>query len=98
MNRVDGRVAIVTGAAGGIGSATLYRKLTPLLGMSPLDALREYRLAQAAQWLAETPITVSEVAYGVGFRSVPHFSVSFRERYGESPSAYRQTRRRVQTG
>jgi signal transduction histidine kinase/DNA-binding response OmpR family regulator/ligand-binding sensor domain-containing protein len=81
----------------GMGRTTLYRKLTPLLGMSPLDALREYRLAQAAQWLAETPITVSEVAYGVGFRSVPHFSVSFRERYGESPSAFRQARRRVES-
>lgn len=80
-------------SAMGMGRTTLYRKLSPLLGMSPLDALREYRLAQAAQWLAETPITVSEVAYGVGFRSVPHFSASFRDRYGESPTAYRQRRR-----
>ncbi|MBL8960627.1 MAG: response regulator [Gemmatimonadetes bacterium] len=77
-------------AAMGMGRTTLYRKLSPLLGMSPLDALREYRLAQAAQWLAETAITVSEVAYGVGFKSVPHFSTSFRERFGVSPSAYRQ--------
>ncbi len=80
-------------SAMGMGRTTLYRKIPPLLGMSPLDALREYRLAQAAQWLAETSITVSEVAYGVGFKSVPHFSVSFRERYGESPSVYRQARR-----
>ncbi|MFN8574457.1 MAG: ATP-binding protein [Gemmatimonadaceae bacterium] len=85
----------VQGLAGAMDMSrtTLYRKLTPLLGMSPLDALREYRLAQAAQWLSETAISVSEVAYGVGFKSVPHFSVSFRERYGESPSAYRQARR-----
>ena len=77
-------------SAMGMSRTTLYRKLTPLLGQSPRDALREYRLAQAAQWLAETAISVGEVAYGVGFKSVPHFCVSFRARYGVSPSAYRQ--------
>lgn len=79
-------------AAMGMSRTTLYRKLSPLLGQSPRDALREYRLAQAAQWLAETAISVSEVAYGVGFKSVPHFNVSFRSRYGASPTAYRQAR------
>ena len=75
----------------GMGRSTLYRKLEPLVGKSPMDALWEYRLAQAAQWLAETTITVSEVAYGVGFKSVPHFCGKFREQYGETPSSYRRT-------
>ncbi len=78
-----------------MGRSTMYRRLEPLLGMSPMDALWEYRLAQAAQWLAETSITVSEVAYGVGFKSVPHFCGKFRERYGETPSGYRRVRRNV---
>ncbi|MBK6489201.1 MAG: response regulator [Gemmatimonadetes bacterium] len=80
-------------AAMGMGRSTMYRRLEPWLGMSPMDALWEYRLAQAAQWLAETAITVSEVAYGVGFKSVPHFCGKFRERYGETPSGYRRVRR-----
>lgn len=75
----------------GMARSTLYRRLEPLLGMSPLDALQDYRLAQAAQWLAETSITVSEVAYGVGFKSVPHFCRKFREKYSEPPSAYRRS-------
>ncbi|MGH7696824.1 MAG: response regulator, partial [Gemmatimonadaceae bacterium] len=79
-------------SAMGMGRSTLYRKLEPVLGKSPMDALWEYRLAQAAQWLAETSINVSEVAYGVGFKSVPHFCSKFRERYGDTPSAYRRTR------
>lgn len=82
-------------SAMGVGRSTLYRKLEPVLGMSPMDALWEYRLAQAAQWLAETSINVSEVAYGVGFKSVPHFCGKFRERYGETPSAYRRARASV---
>ena len=81
----------------GMGRSTLYRRLEPLLGKSPMDALWEYRLAQAAQWLVETSITVSEVAYGVGFKSVPHFCGRFRERYGETPSGYRRARQGSQT-
>lgn len=77
-------------AAMGMARSTLYRRLEPLLGKSPLDALQEYRLAQSAQWLAETSITVSEVAYGVGFKSVPHFCRRFRDQYDETPSAYRR--------
>ena len=74
----------------GLSRATLYRKLGAALGTSPVDALWDYRMAQAAQWLEETPITVSEVAYGVGFKSVPHFCAKFRARYGETASAYRR--------
>ncbi|HEX4932281.1 MAG TPA: response regulator, partial [Gemmatimonadaceae bacterium] len=74
----------------GMARSTLYRRLEPLLGKSPMDALWEYRLAQAAQWLAETSITVSEVAYGVGFKSVPHFCGRFRARFGETPTEYRR--------
>ncbi len=32
--------------------------------------------------------TVSEIAYGVGFKSVAHFSNAFQERFGERPSAF----------
>jgi signal transduction histidine kinase/AraC-like DNA-binding protein/ActR/RegA family two-component response regulator len=82
-------------SAMGMGRTTLYRRVEELLGRSPMEALWEYRLAQAAQWLGETEITVSEVAYGVGFKSVPHFCTRFRERYHETPSAYRRSRRGV---
>jgi CheY-like chemotaxis protein len=80
-------------SAMGMGRSTLYRKLEPLVGQSPMDALWHYRLAQAAQWLSETTLTVSEIAYGVGFKSVPHFCGKFREQYHESPSLYRRTHR-----
>jgi signal transduction histidine kinase/DNA-binding response OmpR family regulator/ligand-binding sensor domain-containing protein len=68
---------------------TLYRHTETALGKSPMDALRDYRLDQSAQWLRETDAYVSEVAYGVGFKSVPHFCARFRDRFGVTPSAYR---------
>ncbi len=76
----------------GLGRSTLYRKVEELLGRSPMDVLWEYRLEQAALWLAETDANVSEVAYGVGFKSVPHFCSRFRTRFRVTPSGYRAAR------
>ena len=72
--------------------ATLYRRVETALGRSPMDVLWEYRLDQAALWLRETDATVSEIAYAVGFKSVPHFSRRFRARFSASPSSYRVNR------
>jgi signal transduction histidine kinase/DNA-binding response OmpR family regulator len=74
--------------------STLYRRVEALTGRPPMDVLWNYRLDQAAQWLTETDANVSEIAYGVGFKSVPHFCARFRERFGESPTGYRRTHRR----
>jgi DNA-binding response OmpR family regulator len=78
-------------AAVDMSRSTLYRRLEALTGKSPMEVLWDYRLQQAAQWLRETDANVSEIAYGVGFKSVPHFCARFRERFGLSPSAYRRT-------
>jgi AraC-like DNA-binding protein len=73
--------------------ATLYRRVRDATDGSPLDAIQGYRLEQAALWLVETEANVSEVAYGVGFRSVPHFSSRFKNRFGATPTEYRRQRR-----
>ncbi len=69
---------------------TIYRKLEVLTGRSPMKVFWNYRLEQAAQWLTETDANASEIAYGVGFKSVRNFCVRFRERFGYSPSVYRK--------
>jgi signal transduction histidine kinase/ligand-binding sensor domain-containing protein/CheY-like chemotaxis protein/methylphosphotriester-DNA--protein-cysteine methyltransferase len=69
--------------------ATLYRHLKAVAPGSPMEFIWAFRLDQAAAWLRETDATVAEIAYAVGFRSVPHFSQRFRARFGDSPSAFR---------
>ncbi len=72
--------------------STLYRKASDELGTSPMELLWGYRLDQAAHWLRETDATVSEVAYGSGFKTVPHFTRRFKERFGTTPAAWREGR------
>jgi signal transduction histidine kinase/ligand-binding sensor domain-containing protein/DNA-binding response OmpR family regulator len=66
----------------------LLRRLRALTGETPSGLIRSLRLQRAEQLLRAGAGAVSEIAYGVGFKSVAHFSNAFQERYGERPSAF----------
>jgi signal transduction histidine kinase/CheY-like chemotaxis protein len=72
-----------------ISRATLYRRVEQALGKGPIDVVWDQRLARAAQLLAAGRGTVAEIAYGLGFASLSHFSRRFRSRFGMSPTAWR---------
>jgi AraC-like DNA-binding protein len=63
--------------------------LRELIGETPSDLIRRMRLERAAQLLEADAGSVAEVAYGVGFKSVAHFSNAFFERHGVRPSSWR---------
>jgi signal transduction histidine kinase/ligand-binding sensor domain-containing protein/CheY-like chemotaxis protein len=67
----------------------LHRRLKEINGESPSDLLRRMRLERAAHLLEAGAGSVSEIAYGVGFKSVAHFSNRFQDHFGVRPSAYR---------
>jgi signal transduction histidine kinase/ligand-binding sensor domain-containing protein/DNA-binding response OmpR family regulator len=67
----------------------LHRRLKEISGENPSDLLRRMRLERAAQLLGAGAGSVSEIAYGVGFKSVAHFSNRFQDHFGVRPSAYR---------
>jgi signal transduction histidine kinase/ligand-binding sensor domain-containing protein/DNA-binding response OmpR family regulator len=70
----------------------LHRRLKEIIDESPSDLLRRMRLERAAQLLEAGAGSVSEIAYGVGFKSVAHFSNRFQEHFGVRPSGYRLQR------
>ncbi len=69
----------------------LHERLRQLTGSSPLQLITELRLERAAALLEQKAVSVSEVAYSVGYDSVSHFSRRFKERYGKSPSIWQGT-------
>jgi AraC-like DNA-binding protein len=71
----------------GASRSKLYRKLGEVTEVSPGDLIWQVRLDEARRLLREGAGNVSEVAYGVGFKSVSHFTNRFRNRFGEPPSA-----------
>jgi len=67
---------------------TLYKKLLALTGKTPVEFIRSFRLKRAAQLLEKSQLTISEVAYEVGFNSPKSFSKYFKTEFNLSPSAY----------
>jgi signal transduction histidine kinase/ligand-binding sensor domain-containing protein/DNA-binding response OmpR family regulator len=77
----------------GMSRVHLYKKLQALTGKSPLEFIRSIRLQHAAQLLEKSQLTVSEVAYKVGFNNPKYFAKYFREAYQILPSAYASSKR-----
>ena len=67
---------------------TLYRKILSLTGKTPIEFIRSIRLKRAAQLLEKSGMTISEIAYEVGFNNPKHFSKFFKEEFKVSPSQY----------
>ncbi|WP_457651474.1 ATP-binding protein [Rhodocaloribacter sp.] len=75
----------------GQSRVNLHRKLKQLSGKTPSEWILTLRLERAAALLSGGAGSVSEVAYGVGFKSVSYFCKCFRERYDVTPARYRDT-------
>lgn len=71
-----------------VSHSTLNRRMAELLQMSPVDYIKKKRLNAALVLLEQKKLTVSEVAYSVGFSSLSYFSRCFKDYYGKSPADY----------
>lgn len=80
----------------GHSRSSLYRKLAKADAGTPAELIRAIRLERAAVLLQGRAGSVSEIAYGVGFKSVSHFTRCFRERFGLTPSRFRDDRETVE--
>ena len=72
----------------GMSRVHLYKKLMAITGKSPVEFIRIIRLKRGAQLLEKSQMSISEVAYSVGFNSPRYFSKYFKEEYGMLPTAY----------
>ena len=72
----------------GMSRVHLYKKLTSLTGKTPIEFIRIMRLKRAAQFLEKSQLTVSEVAFEVGFNDPRYFSRYFKAEFGVLPSQY----------
>jgi len=68
----------------------LYKKLLSLTGKTPIEFIRIIRLRRAVQLLEKTQLTISEIAYQIGFNNPKYFAKLFKEEYKMLPSEYRK--------
>ncbi|AOW16881.1 AraC family transcriptional regulator [Polaribacter vadi] len=73
-----------------ISRVQLYRKIKSILNISISDYILNIRLEKAKTLLQDSKLSISEVAYSVGFSSPSYFSSSFKNKFGKTPKLYRK--------
>jgi signal transduction histidine kinase/CheY-like chemotaxis protein/ligand-binding sensor domain-containing protein/AraC-like DNA-binding protein len=68
----------------------IFRKVKALTGKSPSLFIRSIRLHHGRHLLQTTTLTVSEIAYEVGYAALNNFSDAFFEEFGERPTGMRR--------
>ncbi|MFP4513965.1 MAG: AraC family transcriptional regulator [Acidimicrobiales bacterium] len=77
----------------GVSRAALARRFTELVGQPPMTYLTEWRLALAADLLAQPGATVTSVSREVGYSTPYAFSAAFKRVRGISPAEHRHRAR-----
>lgn len=76
----------------GIARTKLFTKLKEITGQTPYEFIITVRLKRAAIMLREHPeMNISEIGDSTGFTSPRQFSRYFKEKYQQTPQAYRKT-------
>ncbi len=76
--------------SGSVSKSTCLVIFKKYLQDTPTNYLIGYRLKQAIKLLKANELTVTEVAFEVGFSGVSYFAETFKKNYGYSPSEYRK--------
>jgi signal transduction histidine kinase/DNA-binding response OmpR family regulator len=66
----------------------LHRKIKALTNQSTSNFIRNYRLEKSKLLIANKDLSISQVAYQVGFSNPSYFTESFKKYFGELPSCY----------
>ena len=69
----------------------LHRKVKQFVNQSPISYLRAYRLQKSIELLVNSNVlSISEIAYRVGFSDPNYFSRVFSTTFDQTPSEYRK--------
>ena len=74
-----------------LSNSSLYRKIKSMTGLSPVEYIRNIRLKHACKLLQDNAISISEVAYTVGFSDPKYFASCFKAEFSITPSEYQKT-------
>lgn len=75
----------------GLSRRQLERLFVKYLSKPPMKLYTDLRLARAHAYLNETALPLAEIAAATGFASASQLSVSFKKRYGITPTAHRRS-------
>ncbi len=77
-------------AAGNVSSSTCLVLFKKYLQDTPANYVTKYRIKKAMDLLIKSDLSITEIAFDVGFRGASYFAEAFCKNCGCSPSEYRE--------
>ncbi|WP_277467101.1 hybrid sensor histidine kinase/response regulator [Parabacteroides sp. PF5-6] len=74
----------------GISRTRLFAQVKDITGLTPNDYILHLKMDKGLSLLNETPLTISEIAYQLGFSIPAYFSKCFKKQFGITPAEYRR--------
>ena len=75
--------------ASGISKRQINRLFKQKLGRSTMGYYRDMRLDKARNFLINSGLSLTEIAFATGFANSSHFSRLFKNYFGRPPSSFR---------
>lgn len=76
----------------GMGKTSFGKKMKRLTGLTPNNYVISYKLNKAVEIMRENPhVNINEISYMLNFSSPSYFTKQFKEHFGQTPTAFRQT-------
>ena len=73
-----------------VSKTKCYKIIKEATDMSPGEFITHVKMKEAQDYIRNTDLTISEIAYSVGYADPKYFSKVFKKAYGETPVNYRK--------
>lgn len=87
MNDIDFNIDAIAENIG-LSRSAFFKKVKSLTGLAPVDLVKEIRLTKSIVLFKSSDLTVSEIAYNVGFRDSGYFGKCFKKKYNLTPREF----------
>lgn len=73
-----------------VSRSVFFKKLKTLTGLAPIEFIKEMRVKRAALLIESGDYNMTQIAYMVGINDPRYFSKCFKQRFGMTPTEYKE--------
>lgn len=77
-----------------VSRSVFFKKLKSLTGLAPIEFVKEMRVKRAAQLIETGEFNMTQISYMVGINDPRYFSKCFKQRFGMTPTEYKEKRKK----
>lgn len=78
----------------GMSRTAFYNNMKRITGLSPIDFIKQMKIKNAIKLMKDESLSITDIAYKVGFSDSRYFSKCFKAETGMTPTQYREANKK----